>query len=157
MLGLSLGLKPGGGVETPVPLPAGFSWDTSRFPLPIRRAGWPISHRSGSACAGFLRQSGDGPAIHVDSASGDDSNSGLGADGDFSQAKRSIHAAFVAGNANRRTLSGADHARRIRRKRLFPQRKRRTLAAGCHPWLGWPGAVPDRPVFGRLDRRCRNV
>lgn len=41
-----------------------------------------------------------GPAFHVDGQSGHDSNSGLGAsDGDFSAAKRSIHAAFTAGNA----------------------------------------------------------
>lgn len=41
-----------------------------------------------------------GQAYHVDGVSGDDSNSGLGAiDGDFSAAKKSIHAAFAAGNA----------------------------------------------------------
>jgi hypothetical protein len=41
-----------------------------------------------------------GPAYHVDGVSGDDNNSGLGTvDGDFSAAKKSIHAAFTAGNA----------------------------------------------------------
>jgi hypothetical protein len=41
-----------------------------------------------------------GPAIHVDGVAGADANSGLGAaDGDFSVAKRTIFAAFTAGNA----------------------------------------------------------
>jgi hypothetical protein len=41
-----------------------------------------------------------GAGIHVDPVSGDDSWTGLGsADGDFTNAKRSIHAAFTAGNA----------------------------------------------------------
>lgn len=41
-----------------------------------------------------------GPAYHVDGVSGNDVNSGLGSvDGDFTNAKRAIHAAFTAGNA----------------------------------------------------------
>lgn len=42
----------------------------------------------------------NGPAYHVDPVSGSDSNSGLAKrNGDFTNAKRSIHAAFTAGNA----------------------------------------------------------
>lgn len=41
-----------------------------------------------------------GAAIHVDGVAGDDANSGLGGqDGNFTNAKRTIHAAFTAGNA----------------------------------------------------------
>lgn len=41
-----------------------------------------------------------GTAVHVDSATGDDSNNGLGAyDGDFSAPKRTIYGAFATGNA----------------------------------------------------------
>ena len=41
-----------------------------------------------------------GTAVHVDSATGDDSNNGLGAyDGDFSAPKRAIYGAFATGNA----------------------------------------------------------
>ena len=40
-----------------------------------------------------------GAAIHVYGLAGNDGNSGLGADGDFANAKRTIHAAFTAGNA----------------------------------------------------------
>lgn len=99
MLGVGLGLRPGPPVETPVALPTGFGWDDIRFPLSVKRTG-----------AGFradldprsLVDPGiwTGAAIHVDGEAGDDANSGLGStDGDFLDAKRSIHAAFVAGNA----------------------------------------------------------
>ena len=41
-----------------------------------------------------------GTAVHVDSATGDDSNNGLGAyDGDFCAPKRTIYGAFATGNA----------------------------------------------------------
>jgi hypothetical protein len=99
MLGVGLGLVPGNQVETPVALPTGFNWDTARFAVEFRKSG-----------AGFRAVVNPrdlvnpaiwtGAAIHVDGENGDDGNSGLGADdGDFSAAKRSIHAGFVAGNA----------------------------------------------------------
>ncbi len=48
-----------------------------------------------------------GAAIHVDGVAGADANSGLGAaDGDFSAAKKTIHAAFTAGNATGGALPG---------------------------------------------------
>ncbi len=99
MLGISMGMALPVPTDRAVPLPAGFGWDSGRFPLDIRLAGgryrWDIDPRS-------LVDSGiwAGPAYHVDGDDGDDGNSGLGAqDGDFAAAKRTIHAAFVAGNA----------------------------------------------------------
>lgn len=100
MLGLGIGLKPALPAERPVDLPAGFGWDSGRFPVQIIRGG-----------AGFRSETDpralvdpgiwSGAAIHVDGATGDDGNTGLGAqDGDFSTAKRTIWAAFVAGNAS---------------------------------------------------------
>lgn len=99
MLGLSLGVQPGAPGETPVPLPVGFAWDSTSHPVDIRKTG------AGYRAAMNPRDLVDpgiwtGAAIHVDSATGDDGNSGFGAtDGDFSAAKRTIHAAFTAGNA----------------------------------------------------------
>ncbi|TMV05599.1 hypothetical protein FGK63_16280 [Ruegeria sediminis] len=99
MLGLSLGLKPGGGAAALVPMPAGIGWDLARFPLEIVKAGG--KYRAQVAPRDLVDPGiWTGAAIHVDGVSGDDARSGLGAaDGDFTQAKRSIHAAFVAGNA----------------------------------------------------------
>ena len=99
MLGLSLGLKPGDLADLPVPLPAGFGWDGARFPLTIRKSAG--AYRAQLTPRDLVDPAiWAGAAIHVDSATGDDANSGLGAvEGDFSDAKRSIHAAFVAGNA----------------------------------------------------------
>jgi len=98
MIAVGVGLSQGFRSETPVPLPAEFGWDKGRFPLNITRGG---TYRS-NLTPRDLVDSGiwSGAAIHVDSAVGDDANTGLGAqDGDFSDAKRSIHSAFVAGNA----------------------------------------------------------
>ncbi len=84
--------------EAPVPLPSGFGWDTGRFPIEVIKGETYRSNLSPRE----LVDSGiwSGAAVHVDSATGNDVNTGLGAqDGDFSDAKRSIHAAFVAGNA----------------------------------------------------------
>ena len=99
MLGVGLALTPQYCAETPIPLPPGFDWDGIRFPLLITKGG------TGYRCNQVPRDLVDpgiwtGAAFHVDGISGDDANSGLGAmDGDFSAAKRSIHAAFTAGNA----------------------------------------------------------
>lgn len=84
--------------ETTVPLPPGFGWDMGRFPIEITRGG---TYRSNLSPRDLVNSDiWSGAVIHVDSAAGDDANTGLGAkEGDFSGAKRSIHAAFVAGNA----------------------------------------------------------
>lgn len=85
--------------EEPVPLPAALNWDQGRFPLTLRKAGGAtraaVDPRALVAPAIWA-----GPAFHVDSVAGNDTNSGMGVtDGDFIAAKRTIHAAFVAGNA----------------------------------------------------------
>jgi len=99
MIAVGVGLAPQFRSETHVALPEGFGWDSGRFPLSITKNG-------ARYCANLpprdLVDPGiwSGASIHVDKATGDDANSGLGAqDGDFSTAKRSIYAAFVAGNA----------------------------------------------------------
>lgn len=99
MLGVAVGLQPAWTLREDVAFPAGFGWDHSRFGFDI--------HRIGDRYAADLKprdlvtaEIWLGAAIHVDGDGGDDANSGLGAeDGDFSDAKRTIHAAFVAGNA----------------------------------------------------------
>lgn len=86
-------------MASPVSLPVGFGWDTGRFPLAITQRGgrFETDLDPRALVAGAIWT---GAAIHVDSAGGNDANSGLGAeDGDFSNAKRSIHAAFSEGNA----------------------------------------------------------
>jgi hypothetical protein len=99
MLGLAVGMTPQYRGRVPVPFPDGFGWDTGRFDFDISQSGGryqaEISPRDLVDPAIWT-----GPALHVDGATGDDGNSGLGAqDGDFSDAKRTIYAAFVAGNA----------------------------------------------------------
>ncbi len=99
MIGLSTGLKPQASARQGVDFPAGFDWDQARFGFAVHKMGKTygadIQPRN-LVDAGIW----SGAAIHVDSATGDDSNSGLGTqDGDFINAKRTIHAAFVAGNA----------------------------------------------------------
>ena len=82
----------------PVDFPSGFAWDHGRFGFDI--------NKSGDRFVADLDPRGlidpavwTGPAFHVD-LSGDDSNSGLGGfEGDFSDAKRTIYGAFLAGNA----------------------------------------------------------
>ena len=99
MLGPMVGVHPQWSLRQQVPFPTGFNWDQARFGFDIYRVGTryaaDLSPRDLVDPAIW-----SGPAFHVDSAAGDDANSGLGAqDGDFSAAKRTIHAAFVAGNA----------------------------------------------------------
>jgi len=99
MIGLSTGLRPQFSARQDVEFPAGFDWDHTRFGFDIYKMG---KIYSAEVRPRDLVDAGiwTGAAIHVDSATGDDSNSGLGAaDGDFANAKRTIHAAFVAGNA----------------------------------------------------------
>lgn len=99
MLGVGLGLGHRAPSEVPVALPAGFGWDTGRFPLDIM---WSAAGYRTRLDPRDLVDPGiwSGAAFHVDVQTGSDTNSGLGnGDGDFAQAKRTIHAAFSAGNA----------------------------------------------------------
>jgi hypothetical protein len=101
MLGAGLGLAPhySFSSSTVVNFPTGFGWDHARFPL-------EVTEQAGQFSSDLVPRDlvdpaiWTGVAIHVDRASGDDSNSGLGAfDGDFASAKRTIYAGFLAGNA----------------------------------------------------------
>ncbi|MEP5968919.1 MAG: hypothetical protein ABJ235_07870, partial [Sulfitobacter pontiacus] len=98
---LGIGLAPFHAYRNRVPIafPVGFSWDRTLFDFDIEQVG-------GRYCAAVEPRNLVDPAIwsglalHVDGAAGDDGNSGLGVeDGDFANAKRTIHAAFAAGNA----------------------------------------------------------
>lgn len=98
MLGLSMGLQPQYSPRQTAFIPAGFAWDQARFGFGFAKVGAQfqadVDPRDLVDPAIWT-----GPAFHVD-AGGDDANSGLGAvEGDFSAAKQSIYAAFVAGNA----------------------------------------------------------
>lgn len=95
MLGADIGLKPARAHRASVALPPGFGWDATRFPIAVTSSGGSNL----TPCDLVDPAIWTGPAFHVD-AGGDDSNSGLGAqDGDFANAKRTIYAAFLAGNA----------------------------------------------------------
>ena len=60
-----------------------------------------------------------GTAVNVDSASGDDSNNGLGAyDGDFSAPKRTIYGAFATGNVTGGAYSALVRWGNMRKVRL---------------------------------------
>lgn len=98
MLGVGADVCARGPAALPVALPAGLEWDTARFPLAVERLGG--RYRAKLAPRALVDPAiWSGPAFHVD-VEGDDANSGVGAqDGDFSAAKRTIHAAFTAGNA----------------------------------------------------------
>lgn len=99
MLGVGLQMKPGCAVETAIDLPVGFGWDGARFPVDIRKSG--SGFRAKLNPRNLVNDAiWNGAAIHVDGVNGEDTNSGIGSvDGDFSAAKRTIHAAFVAGNS----------------------------------------------------------
>ena len=101
MLGAGVGIQPQyrAAVAEGLSFPTGFGWDQFRFPIGVER--------TGSAFTTDLNPRDlvdpniwTGTAVHVDSATGDDSNSGLGTyDGDFTAAKRTIYSAFATGNA----------------------------------------------------------
>jgi hypothetical protein len=99
MLGLAVGMAPQYSAEVPLQLPAGFGWDTARFPISPSRVG--SAYRSNLTPRDLVSPAiWSGPAFHVDAETGDDANDGLAAsDGDFSAAKRTIYSAFQAGNA----------------------------------------------------------
>ena len=77
-----------------------------------------------------------GTAVYVDSASGDDSNNGLGAyDGDFSAPKRTIYGAFATGNATGCAYSALVKAGQYE-ECIYPQRQERTDPTSRDRWLG---------------------
>ncbi len=82
--------------RVPVP-PPGLGWTGPSLALVPQGGGW----RTGFNPRGLVDPAiWTGAAIHVDGVSGSDSNSGLGVpDGTFGQAKKTLHAAFAAGNA----------------------------------------------------------
>jgi hypothetical protein len=97
MLGVAVGLQPQYSTRMSVPFPVGFAWDQGRFPMGISKAGGRyVTDMNPRDLVDPAIWSG--PAFHVDVA-GDDANSGLGVEGDFAAAKRTIYAAFLAGNA----------------------------------------------------------
>lgn len=99
MLGLSVALKPQFSTGGPILLPEGFDWDQSRFALSFHRgvAGYGSDANPRDLVDPSIWSS---TAFHVDGQAGHDGQSGLGSDdGDFANAKRTIHAAFEAGNA----------------------------------------------------------
>jgi len=99
MLGVGLGAFAPYRNRVPIAFPVGFGWDRARFDFDIEQVGG--SYRAGIEPRDLVDPGiWNGAALHVDGAAGDDGNSGLGAeDGDFANVKRTIHAAFVAGNA----------------------------------------------------------
>ena len=101
MLGAGVGIQPqyrGSGVEA-LGFPSGFAWDQIRFPMGVKRTG-PDFASNLSPRDLVDPQIWTGTAVHVDSATGDDSNNGLGAyDSDFSAPKRTNYGAFATGNA----------------------------------------------------------
>ena len=88
----------GSGVEA-LGFPSCFAWDQIRFPMRVKRIELDFAP---TLSPGDLvdPQISTGTAVHVCSATGEDSNNGLGTyDGDFSAPKRTIHGAFATGNA----------------------------------------------------------
>ena len=101
MLGAGVGIQPqyrGSGVEV-LGFPSGFAWDQIRFPMGVKLRGTDFTSTLSPRDL-VDPQIWTGTTVHVDSATGDDSNNGLGAyDGDFSAPKRTIYGAFATGNA----------------------------------------------------------
>lgn len=101
MLGAGLGLQPHYlfSMSSALSFPNGFGWDQLRFPLSISDT--PAGFQSNLTPRDMVDPNiWTGAAIHVDSVSGDDDNTGLGSfDGDFSAPKRTIYNAFITGNA----------------------------------------------------------
>ncbi|MEM8654401.1 MAG: hypothetical protein AAGF36_06620 [Pseudomonadota bacterium] len=156
MLGVTLGLAPQYSAQSLVPFPAGFAWDQAAFGLDVARAGG--RYRADVDPRSLVDPSiWSGPAIHVDRA-GSDANSGLGAeDGDFSAAKRTLHSAFVAGNATGgpyRVLVKAGQYRESDFTRNGNEEPDQPVAI-----LAWGGAraVPHGAIFGHLERCGRHL
>ncbi|NRB04234.1 MAG: hypothetical protein HRU30_13335 [Rhodobacteraceae bacterium] len=140
MLGLGAGLHPAAPpVATALSLPPGFGWDTGRFPITVSAQGTSNLVPRDLVDPAIW----SGVAVHVDGVAGDDANSGLGsADGDFSAAKRTIHAAFLAGNA-----TGAPYRVIVKpgmfEESAFTKNGSREPDQPC-AILGWNGAVRYR-------------
>jgi hypothetical protein len=84
-----------------------------------------------------------GTAVHVDSATGDDSNNGLGAyDGNFSAPKRTIYGAFAAGNATGCTYSALVKAEQYEESAFTRNCKNELIQPVVI--AGWVGAVRYR-------------
>jgi hypothetical protein len=84
-----------------------------------------------------------GTAVYVDSASGDDSNNGLGAyDGDFSAPKRTIYGAFATGNATGSTYSALAKAGQYEESAFTRNCKNELIQPVAI--AGWVGAVRYR-------------
>jgi len=87
----------GGVVSDDIQAPAGLGWTQTPFVARRTPTGFDVSLTPRNLVNPAIWT---GAAIHVDPVSGADGNSGLGAaDGDFTNAKRNIHAAITAGNA----------------------------------------------------------
>ncbi|MEO9574267.1 MAG: hypothetical protein ABJ360_16430 [Roseobacter sp.] len=98
MLAVAVGMQPQYSSRVAVPFPTGFTWDQGRFGFDLTRSGGrfetDLNPRDLIAPAVWSH-----PAFHVDRV-GNDSSDGVGAqDGDFFNAKRTIHAEFDARNA----------------------------------------------------------
>ncbi len=98
MIGLGAVMTPAAAV-CPVEVTAGLCWDHDANPVTVRRrdGGYGIAAKTRDL---FVPAIWSGPAFHVEVATVDDANSGIGAaDGDLSDAFCTIHAAFTAGKA----------------------------------------------------------
>jgi hypothetical protein len=97
MIGSRIGVASGQALRLPPIPPAGLGWTGPALRLQWSSGGWrPILQARQLVSPAIWT----GAAIHVDGVAGVDTNTGLGAtDGDFTAAKRTIHAAFSAGNA----------------------------------------------------------
>jgi hypothetical protein len=97
MIGTRVGVTSGNAGQRPPVPPPGLGWTGPALNLRWSGGGWRPNLTPRAVVTPAIWT---GAAIHVDGVAGMDTNSGLGAaDGDFTAAKRTIHAAFTAGNA----------------------------------------------------------
>jgi hypothetical protein len=99
MIGVGVAPTLSAAVEQAVTMPLNLAWNQSLHAVTVRKG--PAGFRAAVTPRALVDPAiWTGPAYHVDGVSGADGNSGLGAeDGDFGTAKRTLHSAFVAGNA----------------------------------------------------------
>lgn len=97
MIGVKVGAA-SGPMRRRVPSPpAGLGWTGPALALVPQGGGWRPTLGPRNLVDPAIWT---GTAIHVDAVAGNDTNNGLGVpDGTFTQAKKTIHAAFAAGNA----------------------------------------------------------
>jgi hypothetical protein len=97
MIGVKVGATSGPSRRAAPEVPAGLGWTGPALSLVPSGVGWRPALNPRSLVNPAIWT---GTAIHVDAVAGNDANSGLGVpDGTFALAKKSIHAAFSAGNA----------------------------------------------------------